>query len=347
MHPESRQLVRYLFLRVDPTWRRLAAAERARHKRELVRAVSGVRDRALVRAYSLVGTRGDADLLLWQEAERLEALHDVQAALLATTLGSYLTVAHSFVAITRRSPYVIPSAPEPAAGNPRPPSVHAQDAPYLFVYPFVKARSWYALPRERRQALMEEHVRVGRSHPALRLNTTYSFGLDDQEFVVAFEGDDPAAFVDLVMALRESEASAFTLRDTPAFTCLQMSLWEALDALGGAPDGSATAATPDAPRAPMAWHSALPPGASARLSDGARAVALFNVAGRYFAVDDRCPHGRASLSEGVVDAATCTLTCPWHAGRFDLATGAPVGGPVRAPIAVHPVTIDGDHIVVG
>src|SRR3989442_765704 len=82
--------------------------------------------------------------------------------------------------------------------------------------------------------MMDEHVRVGRKYPTIRLNTTYSYGLDDQEFVVAFEGDVPAEFLDLVMELRESEASAYTLRDTPTFTCVQMALWELLDTLGGA-----------------------------------------------------------------------------------------------------------------
>src|SRR5437762_13606014 len=87
--------------------------------------------------------------------------------------------------------------------------------------------------------MMDEHVRIGRKYPAIRLNTTYSYGLDDQEFIVAFEGDNPADFLDLVMEVRESQASSYTLRDTPTFTCVQMSLWDMLDTLGGA--GSAEA----------------------------------------------------------------------------------------------------------
>src|SRR5260221_2600815 len=95
------------------------------------------------------------------------------------------------------------------------------------------------LPKAERQTLMDEHVRIGRKYPSIRLNTTYSYGLDDQEFIVAFEGDEPADFLDLVMELRESEASSYTLRDTPTLTCVQMSLWDMLDTLGGA--GSAEA----------------------------------------------------------------------------------------------------------
>ena len=79
---------------------------------------------------------------------------------------------------------------------------------------------------------MYEHIRVGRRWPDVRLNTTYSYGLDDQEFVVAFESDYVGRFLDLLMGLRLTKASAFTLRDTPSFTCLTMDLKRCLDAIG-------------------------------------------------------------------------------------------------------------------
>jgi chlorite dismutase len=103
---------------------------------------------------------------------------------------------------------------------------------YLFVYPFVKTREWYRMTQAARQGMMDEHIEVGSKYRSVKLNTTYSFGLDDQEFVVAFETDSPGDFLDLVMELRGTEASRFTLRDTPAFTCLTRSLDEALDSLG-------------------------------------------------------------------------------------------------------------------
>jgi nitrite reductase/ring-hydroxylating ferredoxin subunit len=206
------------------------------------------------------------------------------------------------------------------------------------------------LPFEQRQAAMSEHVRVGRKYPSIRINTTYCFGLDDQEFIVAFEGDDPGAFLDLVMELRDSEASAYTERDVPVFTCVQMSLWEAMDALGGA-------AAPRPADRPVAEHdgftpvglaSELPPGSSRRVYLETEAIALFNVGGSYFAVSDRCTHGRASLSEGhVIDAKACLLECPWHGGRFNLKTGAPAGGPPNAPLKTYRVKISGDRLLVG
>ena len=80
---------------------------------------------------------------------------------------------------------------------------------------------------------MQEHIALGREYPSIDLNTSYSFGLDDQEFVVAFETDDPGSFLDLVQRLRTTESSSFTLRDTPTFTCISASVERALSALDG------------------------------------------------------------------------------------------------------------------
>src|SRR6185369_5384702 len=166
-------------------------------------------------------------------------------------------------------------------------------AKYLFVYPFIKTRSWYALPKPERQRMMDEHVRIGRKYPTIRLNTIYSYGLDDQEHVVAFEGDDPGEFLDLVMELRESEASAYTLRDTPTLTCIQMSLWEALDTLGGASAKQMldlTAATSNG-LTHVASTKDIPAGTAKRVYLGTDAIAVFNVGGKFYACSDRCTHG--------------------------------------------------------
>jgi chlorite dismutase len=104
---------------------------------------------------------------------------------------------------------------------------------YLFVYPFVKTRDWYLLPQERRQELMNSHIAIGHKYPSVKINTTYSFGLDDQDFVVSFESDEPADFLDLVMELRETEASRYTVRDTPIFTCISMDMSKVLESIGG------------------------------------------------------------------------------------------------------------------
>lgn len=218
--PERRQVVRYAFYRLDPAWRRLPADRQAAAKMEFGRTIEGFGGHLLLRPYGLVGMRGDCDFLLWQVAEDLDALVALQTALNRTDFGAYLSIPYSYLAMTRRSIYEFPEDD----GHQSRLVIRPSDAKYLFVYPFVKTRAWYSLPKPERQRMMDEHVRVGRKYPSIRLNTTYSYGLDDQEFVVAFEGDHPSEFLDLVMELRESEASSYTLRDTPTLTCVQMSL---------------------------------------------------------------------------------------------------------------------------
>src|SRR3979411_2386868 len=228
---ERRQVVRFAFYKLDPPWRRLSAERQASSKLEFGQIIESFAGRLLLRPYGLVGIRGDTDFLLWQVAEDLDALVELQTALNRTDLGAYLSIPYSYLAMTRRSLYELPAA-DP--GHEQRLVIRPSAAKYLFVYPFIKTRAWYALPRPERQRMMDEHVRIGRKYPTIRLNTTYSYGLDDQEFIVAFEGDNPADFLDLVMELRESQASSYTLKDTPTFTCVQMSLWDTLDTLRGA-----------------------------------------------------------------------------------------------------------------
>ena len=226
---ERRQVVRFLFLRIDPAWRRLDPDEQIAQKKEFGETLKAFHARLLLRTYSLMGTRGECDLLLWQAAEDIETIQRLATAIFSTRLGGYLSEAFSYLGMTKRSIYEFPDDPDEATRD----IINPSDNKYLFVYPFVKTRAWYQLPFEQRQEAMNEHVRIGRKYPSIRLNTTYSFGLDDQEFVVAFEGDDLGEFLDLVMELRGSEASAYTERDTPIFTCVQTSIWDMLDALGG------------------------------------------------------------------------------------------------------------------
>jgi chlorite dismutase len=149
---------------------------------------------------------------------------------MATPLGGYMTIPHSFLSMTKRSQYSLGLEDEGEQESRS--TVRPGGQKYIFIYPFWKTRAWYLLPIEERKRLMEEHIRVGLQWPRVKLNTTYSFGLDDQEFVVAFECNYPEDFLDLVQRLRETEASAYTLKDTPMFTCIRMTAAEMLDRLG-------------------------------------------------------------------------------------------------------------------
>ena len=236
---KEREFVRFAFYKVDPSWRRLAPAERERQKTQLTSVVGEAGRKFMIYSYSLVSTRGDCDFLLWQATRNFEHFHELAAAINNTELGAYLQLTYSYFALTRRSIYVNKYEEEylrKYGGGEHLDmariAINPQGSKYLFVYPFVKTRDWYMLPHEERQRMMDEHIRVGHEWPDVKLNTTYSYGLDDQEFVVAFETDFVGRFLDLLMALRVTEASKYTLRDTPSFTCTAMDMAGCLDAIG-------------------------------------------------------------------------------------------------------------------
>lgn len=344
--PTKRQYVRFAFYKLDPLWRRLPADEQAAHKRELLEAIETFERRMLLRPYTLMGTRADAELLLWQIAESIEPFQELATAILSTRMGGYLNLSFSYLSQTKRSVYEIRDNPDEDIERL---VISPSEAKYLFVYPFVKTRPWYLLPVEDRQEVMDEHIRVGRKYPAVKLNTTYSFGLDDQEFVVAFETDEPSDFLDLVQELRETQSSLYTLRDTPLYSCLRVELDEALDALGG--PKIARERTPEQPLEEV-WAEVCP---AEDFGDGARKlvylngqqVALFNVGGAFYAISNRCSHARGPLSEGRVDAVDCTVTCPWHYAKYDLASGKVVDGVASAPVPSYQTVVRDGIIYVG
>lgn len=224
------QYINFAFYKVDSAWRRLPKEEREASKKEFSAAVEEWCERLLLIPYSTVGLRPETDFMLWRIGDSLTLFQEMSRQINGTALGAYLTTPYSFVAMARRSIYVAKHLHAGQEG--RRSTITPAEHRYLFIYPFVKQRDWYLLPLDRRQEMMNVHIKVGHTFPSVKLNTTYSFGLDDQEFVVAFESDKPADFVELIMALRETEASRFTLRDTPIFTCIQKTIHETLDDLG-------------------------------------------------------------------------------------------------------------------
>ncbi len=228
--PVKRQFVNFAFYQLDPAWRSLPEAERARGKAEFVEVVERFRETTLVVPYSLVGIRGDCDFMLWRISYDLADFQRMTRLFNRTALAPYLRTPYSYLAQTKRSQYIDKHVHEGQEG--RRARIVPGEYQYLFVYPFVKTREWFLLPKERRQAMMDEHIRIGHQFPSVKLNTTYSFGMDDQEWVVAFETNEPSDFVDLVMTLRETEGSRYTLRDTPIFTCVRKPLPDVLEDVG-------------------------------------------------------------------------------------------------------------------
>jgi chlorite dismutase len=219
------QYVAYTFFRVDPAWRRLPVEERAAAKDAFAEAIDEHASRFdTLRVYSTTGVRPEVDFFLWKITSRYEDLGELGASLNGTPLAAWLETPYNYLATTKASQYT-------QARRPR--KVIPKGSPYLVVYPFVKIRPWYALPVEDRQRAMDEHIGIGHEFETIHNHTTYSFGIDDQEFMTAFECDEPADFMHLMLTLRDSEASAYTERDTPIFVGQHMTIRDALARLDG------------------------------------------------------------------------------------------------------------------
>ncbi len=219
--------VQALALGLDPAWRRLSDEERTASAGALAGAVEADADDGVrTFTYSMIGLQSGSDVLLWRLAESVDELEEAGARTLRTGLGRWLSVRESFIGVLKPTQYVTtPTEQEQSAfGGDR--------SRYLVVYPFTKSSEWYLLGREARQGIMNEHMKVGRQYPSVRQLLAYSFGLDDNDFLVAYEMDDLPGFGDLVRALRGTESRRSTVRDTPILTAIHRPLDEILRLLG-------------------------------------------------------------------------------------------------------------------
>ena len=229
VRPITRQFVNFACFKLDPAFRRLPDLDKENARAEFSQLFASPRDGLLSLSYSTIGLRPDVDFVLWRISTSVDDFQSQTQAINRTKLGGYLSTPHSFVSMTKRSMYIDKVDPFHTAES-RTHIIPGQRK-YLFIYPFVKTRAWYLLPLDQRQAIMDGHIKVGNKYPSVKLNTTYSFGLDDQDFVVAFETDEPKDFLDLVMELRETESSKYTQRDTPIFTYVQTPVGKILEQL--------------------------------------------------------------------------------------------------------------------
>lgn len=228
----KRQFLNYAFHKLDPAFRRLSREEQREIKDEFISAAQGwlegaPKEKGLIqRSYSLLGVRGDADFMLWRIAFDVRDFAEAQARLNKTRLMGYLAQPYHYISMQKRSQYV-----NRIEGSGHGLEILPGQGKYLFIYPFIKTRAWYDLTPHARQGMMDEHIYASGPFKGVRINTSYSYGLDDQEFVVSFDSDYPQEFVDLVHRLRYTEASNYTLQDTPMFTCIKAELPQILDDL--------------------------------------------------------------------------------------------------------------------
>ncbi|MBN4064388.1 chlorite dismutase family protein [Dehalococcoides mccartyi] len=207
--------------KLSSDFRRLDADERSKAKQEFVELIAEHSSETEIRTYSTVGTRADAELMLVQDSPSIDTFHELSKGINKTQLGSYLEQAHSYLSIRRKSRY------KHGGGAPK----LKEDYKYMVIYPMTKSRPWYEKSMKERQEMMNDHFRIGKNYPMVKINTSYAFGLDDTEFVLSFEMDDPSDFTSLVMDLREVPAAQFTATEIPIFTTIKMPIVEALDAM--------------------------------------------------------------------------------------------------------------------
>jgi len=225
----QREFLKYTFFKLEAEWKRLDERQREIDKQNFTLLVQKFSAENVLKSYSLIGIRGDCDFLLWTASRGLDEIQQFIASLLSSNFGKYLSTPYSYLAMTRKSEYLGTHQHEGQEGfefqNP-------VESKYLFVYPFIKKREWYFLPHEERTLMMAQHFKIGHKYPNVKIHTGYSFGLDDQEFVLAFEADQPSDFLELVMELRSSEASRYTALETPIFTCANMDIRNILNMFG-------------------------------------------------------------------------------------------------------------------
>jgi chlorite dismutase len=224
-----RQFVNFTFYRARPEWRLLTDDEKRDCKNDFVATVDHFRSALLIHTYSTVGLRTSSDFMIWRIGCELDPMQEMTARLNQTSMAKYVEPAHSLLSMTKRSMFIGTDCADNAESHTH---VVSGETDYLFVCPLQRTREWYARPHEQRLEMLEENLRIGSKYRSVKLHTTYSFGLDDQDFVVAFETNKPADVLDLFQELRETKASCFTLRDTPMFTCRKRDLVDCLDALG-------------------------------------------------------------------------------------------------------------------
>jgi chlorite dismutase len=170
--------------------------------------------------YSTVGFRADADLMLWLVAGSADALQEALVSFRRTAIGRRLRQTWSFMGVVKPAEFTADHSPAFVRGEP--------PATYACVYPFVRTSEWYLLPREDRAAMLREHGEIGREFPDVLANTTSAFGLNDWEWILAFEAERLDRIVDCIRRLREAEARRFTKEEVPFVTGIRKSVVDAL-----------------------------------------------------------------------------------------------------------------------
>jgi chlorite dismutase len=220
----SEKFITFTFYKTDPKWRWLNEMGKDEASREFIELLQAASKRMKIRTYSTLGLRHESEFMIWTISPSLENIQVLSSKIYTTILGKYIEPVSTFLSLTRRSIY----SNQVKRGF----EMDKDPLQYVIVYPFIKSREWYLLPFEERKEMMDEHIKVGRKYPEILLNTTYSFGIDDQDFMLAFETNSLSRFQDLIIDLRETRVSRYIIKDTPMIPCVLKDMAEIIKSLG-------------------------------------------------------------------------------------------------------------------
>jgi len=220
---EKKVFFSFSFFKIDPKWRWMADLAKEESAKEVENVIK--KSNVKFRSYSTLGLRDDVEFLFWFASESLEEIQEVVSKIYITVFGKYISPTHVYLSNTRPSIYAKGSKGHGwLAGE--------EQKKYVIVYPFTKTREWYLLPVQERQQMMDEHIQIGKKYPQVILNTTYSFGIHDADFMLAFETDDLHAFQNLIMELRETKVSLYVKIDTPMIVGVKKDIIPLITSLG-------------------------------------------------------------------------------------------------------------------
>ena len=214
----------YSFFRIDPKWRWMNEVAKEEAAKEFASLITLANTKLRVHTYTTLGLHSGTDFMLWMISDSVDMFQTFTSKIYSTILVKYIEPVSLYLSTFRRSVYAEKVTPSFMTDS--------RPLKYLVVYPFVKSREWYLLPFEERKKMMDEHITIGRKFPEIKLNTSYSYGIDDSDFTLAFETDDLLRFQDLILQLRETKVSLYVVKDTPMIVCLLKDIQSIVMGLG-------------------------------------------------------------------------------------------------------------------
>src|SRR5271168_3963637 len=197
----------YLFFDLYNDFYQLPKKEQEEQKEEFAKLITDNKE-LIIASYATLGLKVKTTFMLWCRGKKPEEVQSMLRELLRTKLGKYLSISYTFFGIVRNSEYSgRPGKPEQVM------QTYESRMPYFVLYPFTKTTDWHMLDFEKRKSIMGEHIKVGLSHPAIRQCLLYSYGIDDQEFLVSYEMKTLEEFQALVIEMRRTVGRKYTLVD--------------------------------------------------------------------------------------------------------------------------------------